>query len=69
MIGTYAQARYLPDRAKTLTETVAQWERHLPDRIPLPHPSPRNTPWLRKNPWFEAEALPALRSRVAEVLG
>ena len=54
VIGTYAQARYLPDRAKTLTGTVAQWDRHLPDRIPLPHPSPRNTPWLRKNPWFEA---------------
>ena len=69
VIGTYAQARYLSDRAKTLTETVAQWDRHLPDRIPLPHPSPRNTPWLRKNPWFEAETLPALRARVAEVLG
>ncbi|MEM7285225.1 MAG: uracil-DNA glycosylase family protein [Actinomycetota bacterium] len=69
VIGTYAQSRYLPDRASTLTATVAGWERYLPERIPLPHPSPRNTPWLQKNPWFESETLPALRSRVAEVLG
>jgi uracil-DNA glycosylase len=37
--------------------------------LPLPHPSPRNNLWLRRNPWFEAEVLPALRQRVAEALG
>jgi uracil-DNA glycosylase len=69
IIGTYAQARYIENRAKTLTETVAQWQDHLPERIVLPHPSPRNRHWLTKNPWFEAEMLPAVKTRVAQVLG
>lgn len=68
IIGTYAQARYLPDRAKTLTATVAQWQTYLPDRIPLPHPSPRNRHWLTKNPWFEQETVPALQARVQQAL-
>lgn len=68
IIGMYAQARYISDRADTLTETVAQWRSHLPRRIVLPHPSPRNRHWLTKNPWFEAETLPAVRARVAAVL-
>lgn len=68
IIGTYAQARYLERREKTLTATVARWADHLPDRVVLPHPSPRNRPWLAKNPWFEAETLPAVRDRVAAVL-
>ena len=69
IIGTYAQARYIENRAKTLTQTVAQWQDHLPERIVLPHPSPRNRHWLTKNPWFEAETLPAVKTRVAQVLG
>ena len=69
VIGTYAQARYLPDRSKTLTATVARWQDHLPDVIPLPHPSPRNTSWFARNPWFDAEVVPALRARVAELIG
>ena len=68
LIGTYAQAKYVPDRAPTLTETVAQWQSYLPDRIVLPHPSPRNAHWLTKNPWFEQETLPAVRNRIADVL-
>ena len=68
IIGTYAQARYIPDREKTLTGTVENWARYLPDRVVLPHPSPRNRHWLTKNPWFETETLPAVRSRVVEVL-
>lgn len=67
VIGTYAQARYLPDRAATLTETVANWASFLPDQIPLPHPSPRNRHWLTKNPWFISDTLPALRARVEQV--
>ncbi len=68
LIGAHAQRRYLADRAPTLTETVADWARFLPDRIVLPHPSPRNRHWLTKNPWFEAETLPAVRRRTAELL-
>ena len=69
VIGTYAQKRYLPDRSDTLTATVQRWEEYLPDVIPLPHPSPRNQRWLRRNPWFDAEVVPALRARVAEAIG
>ncbi len=69
IIGTYAQARYLARRSKTLTETVADWQQYLPGQLPLPHPSPRNRHWLTKNPWFETEVLPALRARVDGVLG
>lgn len=68
IIGTYAQARYVIDRPKTLTATVADWSRYLPTRAVLPHPSPRNRHWLTKNPWFESDALPAIRERVSEVL-
>ena len=68
IIGMYAQKRYVENRAKTLTETVANWRSHLPATAVLPHPSPRNRHWLTKNPWFEAEAIPAIRSRVREVV-
>ncbi len=69
IIGTYAQARYIPNRSKTLTETVANWAEHLPDRVVLPHPSPRNRHWVTKNPWFETETLPVVKARLNEVLG
>lgn len=68
IIGMYAQKRYIDDRKPTLTETVANYEAYLPDRIVMPHPSPRNQGWLKKNRWFEASTLPAVRARVAEVL-
>lgn len=68
VIGSYARAWHLPEARGTLTEVVAAWRDHLPHTVPLPHPSPRNRLWLRRNPWFEAELLPALRQRVAEVL-
>jgi uracil-DNA glycosylase len=41
-----------------------QYRLYLPEYLPLPHPSWRNTAWLRKNPWFEAELLPVLREKV-----
>ena len=69
IIGMYAQARYVENRSPTLTETVARWREYLPDRIVLPHPSPRNRHWLTKNPWFESETVPAVQARVREVLG
>jgi uracil-DNA glycosylase len=67
-IGQYAQAYHLPGRAISLTETVQAWRSFWPDIIPLPHPSPRNNLWLKRNPWFAEELLPALRARVAEIL-
>ncbi len=68
IIGTYAQKRYIPDRKKTLTETVANWVAYLPEKVVLPHPSPRNQHWLTKNPWFESQTLPAVQQRIAEFL-
>ena len=65
LVGLYAQARYLGDRRKgSLTETVRAWRDYAPAFLPLPHPSWRNTAWLKKNPWFEQELLPVLRQRV-----
>ncbi|WP_344962096.1 uracil-DNA glycosylase family protein [Oceanisphaera sediminis] len=68
LIGQYAQRYYLGNQYKTLTETVRHWRDFAPDRLPLPHPSPRNRRWLSQNPWFEQEELPALRARVHQVL-
>lgn len=66
-IGQYAIAWHLGGKAKaTLTETVKSWQDYWPDLMPLPHPSPRNNIWLKRNPWFEAETVPALRRRVSE---
>jgi uracil-DNA glycosylase len=69
LVGQYAQWHYLGKRrGKTLTETVMRWRDFAPDYFPTPHPSWRSTNWLRKNPWFEAEALPDLRARVHALL-
>jgi len=57
------------DAKQSLTEAVRNHRPFLPAFMPLPHPSWRSTGWMRKNPWFEAEALPALRSQVAAALG
>jgi uracil-DNA glycosylase len=70
LVGGYGQVFYLKDRRKpTLTETVKVWRDYLPEFMPLPHPSWRNTGWLKKNPWFEAELLPDLRKRVRKLVG
>jgi uracil-DNA glycosylase len=69
LVGSHAQAWYLgKQRGKTMTETVAAWRGYLPRFIPTPHPSWRNTAWLKRNPWFEAELVPVLRARVAGML-
>ncbi|MEW6415866.1 MAG: uracil-DNA glycosylase family protein [Pseudomonadota bacterium] len=69
LIGAYAQAYYLGKRrGRTLTDTVAAWRDFAPDFLPLPHPSPRNRAWLKRNPWFETEVLPSLRKRVGDAL-
>jgi uracil-DNA glycosylase len=65
LVGTYAQARYLPEtRGWTLEERVRGFAQFLPRYFPLPHPSWRSTIFMRRNPWFEAEVLPELRSVV-----
>lgn len=69
LIGSYAQAFYLKEHAKpTLTQTVANYNEYLPSFLPLPHPSPRNRLWLRRNPWFAEEVLPILREQVSKAL-
>ncbi len=69
VIGQYAHAWHLEGRNyPTLTETVREWRAFGPDIIPLPHPSPRNNLWLRKNPWFATEVLPELARRVQKAL-
>ncbi len=68
LIGLYAQNYYLENKPKTLTQTVQQWQRWAPAKIPLPHPSPRNTFWLRQNPWFEQQVVPYLRDRSHQLL-
>ncbi|KUJ00654.1 uracil-DNA glycosylase family protein [Vibrio sp. MEBiC08052] len=67
-IGQYAQNYYLPNKPKTLTDTVRNWSHWLPDAVPLPHPSPRNTLWLKKNPWFESDVIPFVREQVHKLL-
>ncbi|MBX3659719.1 MAG: uracil-DNA glycosylase family protein [Ramlibacter sp.] len=68
VIGQHALAWHLPGAGATLTEVVQGWRQRDPAVLALPHPSPRNNLWLRRNPWFEAELLPVLRARVATAL-
>lgn len=66
LVGGHAQRWHLG--AENVTRTVADWRSHAPSHWPLPHPSWRNTGWLRRNPWFEEELLPALRQELARIL-
>ncbi len=73
LVGSYAQAWHLPNEKGTMTQTVQAWRRHLSRSraiaaLPLPHPSWRNSGWLKKNPWFGDQLLPELRTRVRELL-
>ena len=69
LIGGYAQRWALPQaRGRTVSEAVALWREGLPRFVSLPHPSWRNTAWLRRHPWFEDEVVPYLRQRTAELL-
>lgn len=68
LVGSYSQAYYLGDAAApTLTETVRRFRDFLPDFLPLPHPSPRNNIWIKKNAWFGEQVLPVLRESVREI--
>ncbi|WP_332051108.1 uracil-DNA glycosylase family protein [Reyranella sp.] len=69
LVGSFAQTRYLPrTKGQTLTETVRHFAQHGPKFFPLPHPSWRSGIWMRRNPWFEVDVLPALRSAVRRAL-
>lgn len=69
VIGQYAMKWHLEEGKRSLTDTVRDWKGFRPAALPLPHPSPRNNIWLKKNPWFEAEVLPYLRGRVKRLIG
>lgn len=69
LIGQHAQLHFLGSRRKSsLAETINAWREYSPAYIPLPHPSPRNTPWLQRNRGFERKLLPELRRRVDTIL-
>jgi uracil-DNA glycosylase len=68
LIGKYAQAYHLSQNRLSLTDTVKAGKDYWPSIVPLPHPSPRNNGWLKKNPWFEDEILPNLRKRITDIL-
>ena len=68
VIGQYALVYHLPQEKGSLTAAVKAWQKYGPQVVPLPHPSPRNNLWLKRNPWFEVELIPMLRKRVQEVL-
>jgi uracil-DNA glycosylase len=69
LVGGYAQRWALGAGAGSMTETVDAWRAWLPAVLPLPHPSWRNTAWLRRNPWFETDVTPYLRQRVSDIIG
>ncbi len=68
LVGSAAQRIGLGAAAKSMTETVADFASLLPRIVPLPHPSWRNTGWIKRHPWFETDLLPALREAVAGAL-
>jgi uracil-DNA glycosylase len=68
VLGQYAQSYHFASAHSSLTELVKSWRTYWPRKVPLPHPSPRNILWLRRNPWFEVELLPVLQQRVSEIL-
>lgn len=68
LVGGYAQAYYLGGRKRSVTDAVGAWREHLPDYLPLPHPSWRTNSWAKRNPWFEAEVVPELRSHVRRLI-
>ena len=68
VIGKYAQDYHFFQAKKSVTQLVENWREYWPRQIPLPHPSPRNNLWLRKNPWFETELVPLIQARLKEIL-
>ena len=67
-IGKYAHEYHFGKNNLTVTKLVENWQQYWPGQIPLPHPSPRNNIWLKKNPWFEAEVVPVMRAHITSLL-
>lgn len=67
LIGQYAQNYYLEDK-RSLTERVKVWQTYQPRFFVLPHPSPRNNIWLKKNPWFEQQVVLAMQHAIAKII-
>ncbi|MEL7180615.1 MAG: uracil-DNA glycosylase family protein [Pseudomonadota bacterium] len=67
LVGGYAHRWHLGKQG-SVTQTVRNWRDFAPRVFPLPHPSWRNTGWLKKNPWFATELLPDLRNAVKDTL-
>ena len=68
VIGKYAHDYHFGKSNLTVTRLVENWQQHWPRRLPLPHPSPRNSIWLKKNPWFETKVVPVIRARITHLL-
>lgn len=69
LLGEYAQRWHLPEQADwTLKQRVENWRETFPTIVPMPHPSPRNNLWLRRNPWFENEVVPEVRRVVSRLM-
>lgn len=68
VLGKYAQAFHFKHHKGSLTKLVKDWKLYWPTKLPLPHPSPRNNIWLKKNPWFEREVIPTFQTRVRSLV-
>lgn len=68
VLGQYAQRYHFPEHKGNLTTLVQAWQTSWPEKVPLPHPSPRNNLWLKKNPWFERDLIPHLQAQVKKLL-
>jgi uracil-DNA glycosylase len=68
VVGKYAHDYHFGSSNLTVTNLVQNWQQYWPTQMPLPHPSPRNNIWLKKNPWFEAEVVPVMRAHIANLL-
>ncbi len=68
LVGGYAHRYHLGGQAgRTLHDTVRNWRAYGEGVLPLPHPSWRNSAWLKRNPWFEADLVPELQRRVSSL--
>ena len=68
VLGKYAQNYHFGDNRGSLTDLVKSWKIYWPDKVPLPHPSPRNNIWMSKNRWFEKDLVPLLQGKCRQIL-